>query len=71
MKDQPLPIWNHREIVGHASTVAGAARIIGQRIGIPAGFHLHVWRRLPIVCETQELPDGFVFSVSNLARGAA
>lgn len=62
-----LPVWDHRTLVGHASTRRGAESLI-RRTMQTRGFNLHVWRRLPIVCETQELPDGWVFALSRGGR---
>lgn len=64
MKTTIIPVWNHRTLIGHASTLKGAELLI-RRIMQTRGFNLKVWRRLAIVCETQELPDGFVFALSR------
>jgi hypothetical protein len=60
------PVWNHRELLGHATTAAGAERLVRRTLG-PASigrFTLRVWRRLPVVIETQGLADGWVYALS-------
>ena len=54
-------IYNHREIIGYAKTVAQAKRIISKAITIPKGFKLQVFERNT---ELTGLPAGFVYSVS-------
>jgi hypothetical protein len=62
-----LPIFGgtgNREIVGFASSVDEASRLIRRLIDVPRGFSLHVWKREEWLREILEVPDGFVFSVS-------
>jgi hypothetical protein len=54
-------IYNHREIIGYAQTIAQAKRIISKAITIPNGFNLQVFERNT---ELTGLPSGFVYSVS-------
>lgn len=55
------PIWNHRELIGHASTATGARRVIaGLLQTIPPGWKITVRERDTTVID---LPAGFVFSV--------
>ena len=60
-----IPIFDNREVIGHASTVKGAISVIKKMITIPRGFHLYVWRRSALMQEILDLPDGFVYSIGN------
>jgi hypothetical protein len=54
-------IYNHREIIGYARTIAQAKRVVARTLTIPKGFKVHVWDRNT---ELTGLPAGFVYSVS-------
>lgn len=64
MKNQSLPIWNNRELVGHASTVKGAEKLLRSVLTVHPKMSLTVWRRPEHLQEILGLPDGFVYSVS-------
>jgi hypothetical protein len=59
-----LPIFNHRECVGEAATPKQAERVLRKVLTIHPRMKLHVWRRLPVVQEAFDLPDGFVYAIS-------
>jgi hypothetical protein len=66
-KEVKLPIFGgtgNREIMGFASSVNEASKLIRRLIDVPKGFSLHVWQRETWLREVLEVPDGFVFSVS-------
>lgn len=70
MKTQKLPIWNNRELVGHASSVKSAERILRKILAIHPIMSLSVWRRPEHLQEMLGLPDGFVYAVSyTYAKG--
>jgi hypothetical protein len=64
MKTTQLPIWNNRELVGYASSVAGAERLLKRMLTIHPMFELSVWRRPEHLQEILGLPDGFVYAIS-------
>lgn len=55
------PIYNHREIVGHAKTAKQAKRVIMRTLTVDKGFDVTVWERNT---ELTGLPAGFVYAVS-------
>ena len=62
-----LPVFGgtgNRELMGFASSVRGASKLIRSLIHIQEGFSLTVWKRTESICEILEVPAGFVFSVS-------
>jgi hypothetical protein len=59
------PIFNNREIIGSASTIEGAKRVILANVNYPnSAFSLHVWERPKHIQEILDLPAGFVYSWS-------
>lgn len=64
MKTAKLPIWNNRELVGHASTIKGAERLLRKILTIHPMMKLEVWRRPEHSQEILQLPDGFVYAIS-------
>lgn len=70
MKTKKLPIWNNRELVGHASSVKSAERILRKLLTIHPMMSLSVWRRSEDMQEMLGLPDGFVYAISyTYAKG--
>jgi len=59
------PILDNREVIGHATSLEQARRILSKRIDITAGFRLYVWLRSDSICEILDLPKGYVFSVTK------
>ena len=58
-----LPIWNNRELVGHASSVEGAKRVIlGQQNYPNAVMTLSVWERPKYMQDLLDLPAGYVYA---------
>jgi hypothetical protein len=57
-----LPIYNWRELIGYASSVEEAKKIIRQKIDIPKGFTFNVWERPIEYQEILKLPAGYVYS---------
>ena len=56
-----LPIWNHRNLVGYASTQKQVQRIIYSTFQtIPSGWKVTVKRRDTAIID---LPDGWIFSI--------
>lgn len=59
-----LPIWNNRELVGYASGVKSAERMLRKLLTIHPLMSLSVWRRPEHLQDILGLPDGFVYSIS-------
>lgn len=59
-----LPIWNNRELVGYASSVKSAERMLRKNLTIHPLMSLSVWRRPEYMQEILGLPDGFVYAIS-------
>lgn len=59
-----LPIWNNRELVGHAGSTASAKRILKRVLNMPEMFNIGVWQRSQETQELLQLPAGFAYSVS-------
>ena len=59
-----LPIWNNRELVGYASSIAAAKKLLKSRLSIPKRFSLFVCERPDYMQEILELPAGYVYSIS-------
>lgn len=59
-----LPIFNNREIVGFATSIAGAQRHLRKILSINPRATLHVWRRTDIYREINDAPDGFVYAIA-------
>jgi hypothetical protein len=59
-----LPIYNWRELIGYASSVQEAKKIVCQKINIPNGFTVDVWERPIEYQEILKLPAGYVYSTS-------
>ena len=55
------PIFDHRAVIGHASTLKGAARQIKSIAHVDEHAKLHVWQRDTSIID---LPAGFVFAIS-------
>jgi hypothetical protein len=63
-----LPIFSDRDgrtIIGYAEGERSAGIAIRRLLTIPAGFKLRVWRRRDDMQDMLDLPDGFVYSISN------
>ncbi len=58
------PIYNHRELVGHASTAKQAVSIIKKSLNVHSSMAVSAWLRSDDMCELLNLPKGFVYSVS-------
>ena len=55
------PIWNNRQLVGHAASAAAARRIVaGLLQTVPPGWKITVRERDTALID---LPAGFIFSV--------
>jgi len=54
------PIWNHRELVGHARNQAHAQKILRGILSINPGWKITVRER---DTDLIDLPAGFVYSV--------
>lgn len=66
-----LPIWNNRELVGYASSVKSAERILRKMLTIHPMMTLTVWRRPEHLQEMLGLPDGYVYAISyTYSKGA-
>lgn len=63
-----LPIFNNRELVGYASSIAGAKRVIAKTLDVSPVFTISVWRRSETMQDILQLPDGYVYSVSYGAK---
>ncbi len=62
MKNNKLPIFDHRRIIGFASSAKQAKSIVKSSLSsIPAGFEISVRLRDTSVVD---LPEGFVYCVS-------
>lgn len=59
-----MPIWNNRELIGYASSVASAVRLLKKTLTIHPMFELTVWERPAHIQEILGLPAGYVYSVS-------
>jgi hypothetical protein len=58
------PIFNHREIVGYASSAKQAERIIRSKLqAIPDCFQVIVKERSELMREMLNSPEGFIYSV--------
>jgi hypothetical protein len=64
MKTKQIPIYDNRAIVGYASSIKGAEKVLRSALTIHPKMSLSVWRRPQHLQEILELPDGFVYSVS-------
>jgi hypothetical protein len=58
------PIWNHRQLVGSAATKQSAERYLKNILNLSGRAKLDVWERSADICEMNDLPSGFVYSVS-------
>lgn len=59
-----LPIYNWREIIGYASDVKQAKKVVCANLNVPTGFTVDVWERPIEIQEICKLPAGFVYSTS-------
>ena len=59
-----LPIYSYRELIGYASSIKQAERVIKKLITIDKRMTLNVWIRTDIITEIYDLPKGYVYSVS-------
>ena len=58
-----MPIWNNRELIGHASSIEGAKRVILATTAYPnSAFTLSVWERPKHLQEILDLPAGYVYA---------
>ena len=55
------PIFDHRTVVGYASTLKGAAQKIKSIVHVDKRAKMHVWQRDTSIID---LPAGFVFAIS-------
>ena len=58
------PIYNHRELVGYASTAKQAAKTIRKLISVHASMTVNVWLRNDDMCDLLGMPKGFTYSIS-------
>ena len=57
-----MPIWNNRELIGYASSIEGARRVIvAGRSYQNDAFTLTVWERPKYLQKILGLPAGYVF----------
>jgi hypothetical protein len=63
MKSQKLPVWSHRTLVGHASSIAGAIRLVKRTMNVHPMMTVHAWRRDEFMQDVLGLPDGYAFSI--------
>lgn len=57
-------IYNHRELVGHASSIKGAERVLRKVLTIHPKMTLRVWERPQFSIDEMGLPPGFVYSIT-------
>jgi hypothetical protein len=57
------PIFNGREIVGHAKSKQHAEQVIRRAITIPKPFRLVIAERSDILCEIYNSKAGFIYSI--------
>ena len=55
------PIFDHRTIIGYASTLKGAARQIKSIVHVDERAKLHVWQRDTDIID---LPAGFIYAIA-------
>jgi len=66
-----LPVWNNRELVGHASSINAARRLILSQQSIPnAVMSLAVWERPKHIQDLLDLPAGYVYAWHYTGRKA-
>lgn len=58
------PIYNWRELVGYASSVEGAKRVLRKILTIHPSMTLEVWERPEFSVQEMGLPPGYVYSIS-------
>jgi hypothetical protein len=59
--DKPMPIWDHRMIVGYARTRKQAEKILKKEMNIHPLFNLKVFKR---DTDLIDLPAGWVYAIS-------
>lgn len=59
-----LPVMSNREIIGHASTIEGARRLIKRTVQVSKLGELIVWRRTELSQELNHLPDAYVWGIA-------
>lgn len=59
--DKPMPIWDHRMIVGYARSKKQAEKILKKEMNIHPLFNLKVFKR---DTEVVDLPAGWVYTIS-------
>lgn len=58
------PIFNHREIIGFASTAKQAEKVIRKQLqAIPDSFQVIVKERSELMREMLNSPEGFIYSI--------
>ena len=58
------PIFNHREIIGFASTAKQAEKVIRKQLqAIPDNFQVIVKERSELMREMLNSPEGFIYSI--------
>ena len=55
------PVYNNRHLLGHASTIKQAEKLIKKTIDVDKRSRLHVWQRDTSIID---LPAGFVYAIS-------
>jgi hypothetical protein len=58
------PIFNHREIIGYASSLKQAEKVIRSQLqAIPDGFQVIVKERSELMRDMLNSPPGYVYSI--------
>ena len=61
---QTLPIWNNRELIGHAKNAKSVEKVIRSKLQtIPEGWKVSVKQRSEFMVLDCGLPRGFVYSI--------
>lgn len=63
-KQYPVLGQDGRTVIGYASTVKGAMRVVSRNMTIPRIMSLHVWMRCPVMREINGGPMGWMYSIS-------
>lgn len=59
----PVLANNGRDVLGRATTKAGAARLLRKTLTIHPRMTLEVWRRCPVAREINGGPDGWMYGI--------
>jgi hypothetical protein len=61
------PIFNHREIIGYASSLKQAEKVIRSQLqAIPDGFQVIVKERSELMRDMLNSPPGYVYSIKMI-----